>query len=54
MYGLCQICSKMKISFDESKTEGNIEFYEFTRKEEKYTKDGKDIKTIKNINEKKP
>lgn len=51
MYGICDKCRNKKITYDIQKITGLIKWTEWTRKEEKYEKDGKMMKAIRNIRE---
>lgn len=51
MYGQCDICINKKVSFDVNKMKGDVKYYEWNRKKEKYEKDGKMLKAFKNKKE---
>lgn len=51
MYNNCETCKDKKMEYAEEKVTGVIKYSEWIRKEEKYEKDGKTFKSMKNVKE---
>lgn len=51
MYNVCKTCKNKKMEYNQDKINETIKYYEWIRKEERYEKDGKKLKKIKNVKE---
>ncbi|XP_048001800.1 uncharacterized protein LOC125238480 [Leguminivora glycinivorella] len=51
MYNSCNACQNKTLTYNENKIKGVIKYSQWIRKEEVYEKDGKKMKTIKNVKE---
>lgn len=49
MFGACLQCQDKNIKINHNTTAGKIQWFEWVREEETYTKEGKTVKAIKNV-----